>query len=59
MYEGRGIWDFDVFEDEELERLIEINKELVDMGLDVLPEEMMDEVNAELQHRNGPEQERD
>ncbi len=59
MYEGRGIWDFDMFDDEQLERLIEIDQELKDMGLDGLDEDMMDEVRSEQHYRNGPEQERD
>jgi hypothetical protein len=47
-----AIWDFGSFDIEDLERLIEIQDELEEMGLDSLfDEDMMLEVCAELQKR--------
>jgi len=47
-----AIWDFGTFDTEDLERLIEIQDELEEMGLDGLfDEDMMLEVCAELQKR--------
>lgn len=52
-----GIWEFDseAFPTENLERILEINEELRDMGFDGLDEEMIAEVNAELARREEDE----
>jgi hypothetical protein len=46
-----GIWDFDTFETDDLERIMEMASELQEMGLDVLDEDMLAEVQAELERR--------
>jgi hypothetical protein len=48
MYEGRSLWDFDMYDIEQLERLLKIDKELrEEYGLQ-LDEDMVAEVKAEL-----------
>ena len=46
-----AIWDFDTFETDDLERIMEMASELQEMGLDVLDEDMLVEVQAELARR--------
>jgi len=46
-----AIWDFDTFETDDLERIMEMASELQEMGLDVLDEDMLAEVQAELERR--------
>ena len=49
-----GIWDFDTFETEDLERLLEMQGELEEMGLpDLFDEDMIFEVAAELDRRTA------
>ena len=48
-----AIWDLDTFTINELDRLIDIDKELKEMGLDGLNEDMMLEVHAELSRRDA------
>jgi hypothetical protein len=48
-----AIWDFDMFETDDLERLCEIQGELEEMGLNILDEDMMGEVAAELSRRTA------
>jgi len=46
-----AIWEFGDFLTEDLERIIEMEDELFEMGLHIFDEEMMQEVRGELQSR--------
>lgn len=46
-----ALWGFDTFETKDLERIMKINAELVEMGLDGLDEDMLAEVVNEIESR--------
>ena len=46
-----AIWDFDTFETDDLEEIMEMAAKWQEMGLDILDEDMLAEVQAELARR--------
>ncbi len=50
-----GIWEFDTFEKDDLERILEIHEELREMGLDGLDDDMLAAVSMELSDREDDE----
>jgi hypothetical protein len=52
-----AIWDFDTFETDDLERILEMKDELDEMGLNLFDDDMIAAIHMELSDREDEEDE--